>query len=221
MPGLGDGRGDPGDCPGTGNGSGGGCDTACWQGLYNLVQCSQHPDACNALGGSGSSGEPPSASGTPVPASPLATPLCGTGSGGCPAPQAAGGGGPSCGPLSHLCHDIRHAVTGCVHGNLNDCVTLPQLVDLLPIDEACGVGGTLVGGPPGGLAGVAVCAPVSQAISQVAGAAGLVQIAFSGCPLPNMRVAVNYAFVNAVTDFPGSFPVEAAEYEGQQRALDC
>ncbi len=65
------------------------CDAACWQTLYDLVQCAQHSDACNNLGGTTPT---PTTDPTPTPAptEPTPTPLCGTGAGTCAAQPTSG-----------------------------------------------------------------------------------------------------------------------------------
>ncbi|MBI5285181.1 MAG: RHS repeat-associated core domain-containing protein [Chloroflexi bacterium] len=199
--------------PGRGGGSGSGqCDAHCLEIIAGLLQCAANYDACTH-------GGVPTPTSTPAPTAPVATPLCGVGAGTCSAPSSRGGGG--CGPFGHVCHDIRHAVTGCAHGKLNDCLTVPQLIDLLPITETCAGVGAVVGGPAGGLAAGGLCAPVSGTTNELATIASLVQIAISGCSMNEMKVAVNYSVLNAEMDFPGSFAAEAAAYEGQQRVLDC
>jgi len=49
----------------------------------------------------------------------------------------------------------------------------------------------------------------------------MIQIATSGCSASRIESAIYYQGINATAEFPGSFPVEAYAYEGQQRALDC
>ena len=124
-------------------------------------------------------------------------------------------------------------LSGCAAGHfVDDCLTLPQLVDLVPLAEICQKVGTIVGTRRGGVAvGTAAgfaayvrCDAIEDQWNYVSTLAGVAQTLLKDCSDGRKAVAFTAIYVNFKADL-GSRPwqeaVELGAFTAQSKALEC